>query len=40
MLSGGKHLQYLLENKHLQILRCAQDDSAGDFSRSLLVLLR
>ena len=27
MLSGAKHLQYLLENKQMQILRSAQDDS-------------
>jgi hypothetical protein len=24
MLSAAKHLQYLLENKSMQILRCAQ----------------
>jgi len=27
MLSGAKHLQYTLENKQMQILRCAQDDT-------------
>ncbi len=37
MLSGAKHLQCLLENKQMQILRCAQDDRPGDFFRSLLV---
>ncbi len=31
MLSGAKHLQYLVENKQMQILRCAQDDSPGTF---------
>ena len=31
MLSGAKHLRYLLENKQMQILRCAQDDSRGGF---------
>jgi len=33
MLSGAKHLQYLFENKQMQILRCAQDDSPGTFSQ-------
>jgi hypothetical protein len=37
MLSGAKHLQYLLENKQMQILRFAQDDSGADFSPSLPV---
>jgi hypothetical protein len=32
MLSGAKHLQYLLENKQMQILRSAQDDSPVAFS--------
>ncbi len=32
MLSGAKHLQYFLENKQMQILRSAQDDSQGAFS--------
>ncbi len=27
MLSGAKHLQYLLKNKQMQILRSAEDDS-------------
>jgi hypothetical protein len=36
MLSGAKHLQYLLENKQLQILRSAQDDSAPGFFCNLL----
>ena len=35
MLSAAKHLQYLLENKPMQILRFAQDDSIDEFSRSL-----
>ena len=35
MLSGAKHLQYLPENKQMQILRFAQDDSHGGFFRSL-----
>ena len=35
MLSGAKHLQYRLENKQIQILRFAQDDSCGDFFFSL-----
>jgi len=35
MLSAAKHLQYLLENKQMQILRSAQDDSQGDFFRNL-----
>ena len=35
MLSGAKHLQYLLHNKQMQILRFAQDDSRGHFFRSL-----
>jgi len=38
MLSGAKHLQHLPENNQMQILRSAQDDSPGDFFRSLLVL--
>jgi hypothetical protein len=32
MLSGAKHLQYLLKNEQMQILRFAQDDNAGTFS--------
>jgi hypothetical protein len=32
MLSGAKHPQYLLENKQMQILRSAQDDSLPAFS--------
>ena len=36
MLSAAKHLQYLLENKQMQILRFARDDRQGDFFRSLL----
>ena len=36
MLSGAKHLQYLLEKKQLQILRSAQDDSAPGFFCNLL----
>jgi len=35
MLSEAKHLQYLLKNKQMQILRFAQDDSGADFFRSL-----
>jgi hypothetical protein len=35
MLSAAKHLQYLLENLPMQILHRTQDDSAGDFFRSL-----
>ena len=31
MLSAAKHLQYLLENKQMQILRFAQDDKSGGF---------
>ncbi len=31
----AKHLQYLLRRKQMQILRCAQDDSVGDFFSSL-----
>ena len=31
----AKHLQYLLENKQMQILRSAQDDSQRDFFRNL-----
>jgi hypothetical protein len=27
MLSKAKHLHFLIENKQLQILRCAQDDT-------------
>ncbi len=37
MLSAAKHLQYLSENKQMQILRFAQDDTQKDFFRSLLV---
>jgi hypothetical protein len=29
MLSGAQHLQYLPENKLMQILRSAQDDRRG-----------
>ncbi len=36
MLSVAKHPQYLLDDKQMQILRCAQDDSARDIFRSLL----
>ncbi len=36
MLSGAKHLQYPVENKQMQILRFAQDDSPPDFFRCLL----
>jgi hypothetical protein len=36
MLSGAKHLHYLLENKQMQMLRSAQDGSLGDFFHSLL----
>jgi len=36
VLSSAKHPQYLLENKQIKILRSAQDDSPGDFYRSLL----
>jgi len=35
ILSGAKHLQYLVENKQMQILRFPQDDSRGEFFRSL-----
>jgi hypothetical protein len=35
MLSVGKHLQYLLEDNPMQILRFAQDDSPEDLFRSL-----
>jgi hypothetical protein len=35
MLSDAKHLHFLVENKRLQILRHAQDDSRGGFFRSL-----
>ena len=35
LLSTAKHLQYLVENKHMQILRCAQDDSITALFRSL-----
>ncbi len=35
MLSGGKHLQFLLEDKQMRILRSAQDDKPRDFFRSL-----
>jgi len=31
MLSGAKHLQYVLENEEMQILGSAQDDSRRDF---------
>ena len=36
MLSAAKHLQYLLENKSMQILRFAQDDRAGAFFSILI----
>jgi len=36
MLSEAKHLQYLLENKQMQILRCAQNDSVPGFFGILL----
>ncbi|SPE22148.1 hypothetical protein SBA2_10086 [Acidobacteriia bacterium SbA2] len=36
MLSGAKHLQYILEKKQMQILRFARDDRPGDFFRSLI----
>jgi hypothetical protein len=44
MLSGAKHLQYLLENKQMRILRAvyperserAQDDSPGTLSAACL----
>ena len=36
MLGAAKHLQYLIEDKQLQILRCAQDDSPTDFFSNLL----
>jgi len=32
MLSEAQHLRYLVENKQIQILRCAQDDSRGTSS--------
>ena len=35
MLSTAKHLQYLIDYKQIQTLRCAQDDSAEGFFRSL-----
>ncbi len=35
MLSGAKHLQYLFQNKEMQILRSAQDDSSGDLCLDL-----
>jgi len=35
MLSEAKHLQYVVENKQMRILRCAQDDSLGEFFRNL-----
>jgi hypothetical protein len=35
MLSGAKHLQYLIDNNEMQILRFAQDDRCRDFFRSL-----
>jgi hypothetical protein len=38
MLSGAKHLQYLLARKQAQILRFAQDDNPRDFFRKLLDL--
>jgi len=38
MLSGAKHLQCLLENKQMQILRFAQDDNTPVFFRKLLDL--
>ena len=31
MLSGAKHLQYLLENEQMQILRSAPDRTPGTF---------
>jgi hypothetical protein len=31
MLSAAKHLQYLVENEQMQILRFAQDDSPAGF---------
>jgi hypothetical protein len=34
MLSAAKHLQYLVENKPMQILRSAQDDKAGGLFHS------
>ena len=37
MLSGAKHLQYLVQNNQMQILRFAQDDRPGVFPRSLLI---
>jgi len=36
MLSEAKHLQYFLEYKQMQILRCAQNDSAPGFFSILL----
>jgi hypothetical protein len=36
MLSAAKHLFFLIENKQKQILRFAQDDTAGGFFRRLL----
>jgi hypothetical protein len=36
MLSGAQHLQYLLENKQMQILRSAQDDSPGTLCAACL----
>jgi hypothetical protein len=38
MLSEAKHLQFLLGNEQMQILRFAQDDIPGHFFRSLLIL--
>jgi len=35
ILRGAKHLQYLFENKQMQMLRSPQDDSHGDFFRNL-----
>jgi hypothetical protein len=35
MLSAAKHLFFLVENKQKQILRFAQDDTAGGLFRSL-----
>jgi hypothetical protein len=32
----AKHLQYLFENREMQILRSAQDDSPRDVFRNLL----
>jgi hypothetical protein len=35
MLSEAKHLHFLIENKQLQILRFAQDDSTEGYFGSL-----